>query len=157
MADKPEQNKKSSKLPRRTVSRIAAIQALYQSDMTGDNLEKIFADFAENPRKKGSNRIRMVDADWTFFEKLTRLAVEGRENLEAMIAENLSSDWTMERLDKVLKNVLVAGACEVLSFVETPAAVLIAEYVEIARGFFSGSEPEFVHGVLDTLIKKIRT
>ena len=37
-----------------------------------------------------------------------------------------------------------------------PARVVIDEYVELARAFFSEREPAFVNGALDSLARRLR-
>jgi len=44
---------------------------------------------------------------------------------------------------------LRAGAFELAGRPQTNIATIIDEYVELARGFFEGNEPGFIHAVLD--------
>jgi N utilization substance protein B len=68
----------------------------------------------------------------------------------------LASDWRLERVDSILRAILRAGAYELIGRQDIPAKVVIAEYVEISRAFFSGDEPGFVNAVLDKLARRKR-
>jgi N utilization substance protein B len=68
----------------------------------------------------------------------------------------LGGTWTVARLDRTARQILRAGVYELLARVDVPTAVIINEYVDVARAFFDGAEPGFVNGVLDTLGRSLR-
>jgi N utilization substance protein B len=51
---------------------------------------------------------------------------------------------------------LRAGAWELKMRPTTPIGAIVSEYVELARGFFEGKEPGFVHAVLDHAAPTLR-
>ena len=51
----------------------------------------------------------------------------------------------MERIDAVARAILRSGAAELEQRTDIPVAVVIDEYVEIAKAFFDGPEPGFVN------------
>jgi transcription antitermination protein NusB len=56
----------------------------------------------------------------------------------------------------LLRVILIAGAWELTRNLETPAPILIAEYVGVANGFYGGPEPGLMNGVLDRLARNAR-
>jgi len=52
--------------------------------------------------------------------------------------------------------ILRAGAFEILERKDVPVAVIVTEYVEIARAFFENDEPKLVNAVLDRIAKQVR-
>ena len=62
----------------------------------------------------------------------------------------------MERLGTVVRALMRAATCELAACPDVPARVIINEYVELARAFFSGREPAFVNGALDSLARRLR-
>ena len=62
----------------------------------------------------------------------------------------------MDRLEALLRAVLRAGGFELLARPETPAKVVINQYVDVAHAFFGRGEPGFVNGVLDRLAHQLR-
>jgi N utilization substance protein B len=51
---------------------------------------------------------------------------------------------------------LRAGGFELAARPQTSIGTIIDEYVELARGFFEGNEPGFVHAVLDHAAPRLR-
>jgi N utilization substance protein B len=68
----------------------------------------------------------------------------------------LAPDWSLPRLEVVLRAVMRAGAYELLARLEVPARVVLNEYVDIAHAFFAGKEPKLVNGVLDRIGHRLR-
>lgn len=63
----------------------------------------------------------------------------------------------MDRLDATARAILRAGAFELIAAPEAPFEVVIDEYVEIAKSFFEGPEPGFVHAALDGIAIDVRS
>ena len=82
---------------------------------------------------------------------LVRGTAARQEELDRVIAEALTPDWPLERLERVLRAILRAGAYELLARPDVPAAVVISEYLDIGHAFFAGKEPGLINGVLDRL------
>ena len=51
---------------------------------------------------------------------------------------------------------LRAGVFELLERKDVPIAVIVTEYVEIAKAFFEDEEPKLVNAVLDRIAKQVR-
>ena len=139
---------------RRTQARIAAVQALYQLGATDAVPDDVVDEFHLHRMREAGPA---AAADKALFEEIVRGACGDRAALNRMIAESLSENWALERMDRVLVALLNAGAWELLGRAETPARVVIAEYVNVARVFFDKREPAFVNGVLDRLARTLRS
>ena len=85
-----------------------------------------------------------------------RNAAAARADLDAAIDEALTPDWPIDRLDRVIKAILRAGCFELRDRADVPPRVVISEYVDVAKAFFSGKEPGLVNGVLDRLARRFR-
>ena len=150
----------------RTASRLAAVQALFQSDQIGDTAETVIDQFVRHrlgdlPGPDGATRGgfedgRVPDALVPLFARIVRAAVTGQETIDRMIADTLPADWPLARLDPVLRAVLRAGAAELAMADGPPAKVVINEYLDVAHGFFSGEEPRMANGVLNRLARLLR-
>jgi N utilization substance protein B len=73
-----------------------------------------------------------------------------------VIRSGLTEDWPLSRLDATLRAILRAGAWELSAKKDVPVAVVVNEYVDVARAFFDGEEPKIVNAVLDRLARKYR-
>ncbi|HTW26225.1 MAG TPA: transcription antitermination factor NusB [Acetobacteraceae bacterium] len=146
---------------RRTASRLAAVQALFQSEQGGESAEAVIDQFVRHrlgapPGSDGYEEGRVPDAEAPLFARIVRGAVQQQERLDRMVAEALPESWPMARLDPVLRALLRAGAAELAMPDGPPSRVVISEYLDVAHGFFTGDEPRMVNGLLDTLAHRLR-
>ena len=83
--------------------------------------------------------------------------VNRQKQLDPVLRNALTDDWPLSRLDSTLRAILRAGAYELTSIKDLPPAVVISEYVDIARAFYEeGEEPRMVNAVLDRIAKSLR-
>lgn len=143
----------------RTGARVAAIQALFQSDQSGESAEAVIDQFVRHrlgPDGGGFEEGRVPTVDVPLFTQIVRGVARQGDTLDGMVAAHLAREWTVQRLDPVLRALLRAAAFEFSSASEPPARVVINEYMDIAHGFFGGEEPRFANGVLDALARHLR-
>jgi transcription antitermination protein NusB len=137
---------------KRSLARLAAVQALYQIDLNDTPAETVIAEL----RERGEDEEGFGEADDALFADIVHGAIANRDDLDALLNEMLAPDWTLARLEVVLRAVLRAGAYELLARLEIPARVVLNEYIDIAHAFFSGKEPKLVNGVLDRVGHRLR-
>jgi N utilization substance protein B len=145
----------------RTASRVAAVQALFQSEQGGENPETVIDQFVRHRLGElegdgGFEEGRVPDAQVPLFTRIVRTAVSEQDRLDGIIAGALPAEWPMSRLDPVLRAVLRAGGAELAMEDGPPARVVINEYLDVAHGFFTGEEPRMVNGLLDRLARELR-
>jgi transcription antitermination protein NusB len=141
---------------KRSVARLAAVQALYQVDLSGANPKPVIAEFVKHRLGREVEGDNYGEADTALFTEVVKGTIERQAELDRAISEVLTPDWPLARLETVLRAVLRAGAYELLACPETPAPVIINEYLDIAHAFFAGKEPGLVNGVLDRLARGLR-
>lgn len=150
----------------RTAARVGAVQALFQSEQSGESAEIVIDQFlrhrlgqlkgADPVRADGFDEGRVPDADARLFGTIVRTAVARQDLLDRLIAENLPADWPFARIDPVLRAVLRCGGAELSMEDGPPPRVVINEYLDVAHGFFDGDEPRMVNGLLDRLARILR-
>lgn len=138
----------------RTAARLAAIQALYQIDMEPTAATIVVRQFI-NHRFSDSDKFQFQNPDKKLFEMIVLGVCEKQENLNGLIEKVLATGWTLERLETVVRSILRAAVFELTEHPDTPKAVIINEYVNITKSFYSGQEPSFVNACLDTLAKQL--
>jgi N utilization substance protein B len=99
---------------------------------------------------------RVPDAEVPLFSRVVRAAVRQQDTIDRMLSESLPPEWKLERLDPVLRAVLRAAGAELAMTDGPPARVVINEYLDIARGFFTGGEPGMANAVLDRMARLLR-
>ncbi|WP_426957617.1 transcription antitermination factor NusB [Muricoccus radiodurans] len=145
----------------RTGARVAAVQALFQAEAGGESPEAVIDQFVRHRigtlgSDAGFEDGRVPQADVPLFGKIVRGVAKNAETIDATISAHLSASWSLDRLDPVLRALLRAAAAELWGGTDTPARVVINEYMDIAHGFFDGEEPRFANGVLDSLARRMR-
>lgn len=143
----------------RHISRLAAVQALYQMEVAGTGVEAVIREFTEHRfgrDPEGEQGAPLADADEAFFAELTRGVVAEQKAVDAAIVRRLAKDWRLERLDATVRAILRAGVYELLRRTDVPTEVVIDEYVTLARSFFEQTEPGFVNGALDAVAQDAR-
>ncbi|MBT3395873.1 MAG: transcription antitermination factor NusB [Alphaproteobacteria bacterium] len=146
----------SNDLPNpRSASRLAAVQALYQVELGGGVAEDIFEGFLDIHQGAALDGPDSAPADREFFRMLAQGVSDQIVAVDRALTNSLQNQ-TVERLDAILRAVLRVGAYELMSQAETPARVIISEYLDIAHAFFAGSEPKLVNGVLDNIAQGLR-
>lgn len=149
----------------RSVARLAAVQALYQMEVSHAGAEAVIREFSEHrfdrslPQDHEADRDDdqpLAAADEGFFADLVRGVVEHQKEIDSAIARRLAKDWRLERIDATVRAILRAGAFELTHRRDVPTEVAIDEYVELAKSFFEGAEPGFVNGALDGVAQDVR-
>ncbi len=142
---------------RRSIARLAAVQALYQLEANPEaEPEMVVREFARHRFGQEIDGDRLGEADPVLFADIVRGVAGDRERLDADISAVLVEDWPLARLDAVLRAILRAGAYELARRPDVPPRVAISEYTAIAYAFFTGKEPGLANGVLDRLGRTLR-
>jgi N utilization substance protein B len=140
----------------RSVARLAAVQALYQMEVSNIGVEHVIREFAEHRFDRDVEGVTLAEADEAFFAELVRGVVAEQARIDAAIARRLAANWRLERLDATVRAILRAGAYELARRPDVPTEVVIDEYVELAKSFFEDTEPGFVNGALDGVARDVR-
>ena len=73
--------------------------------------------------------------------------------IEEKISENLKKDWKIERISKINLVLLKLAIYEIL-YTETPFKVVINEVVELAKKYGDDTSPNFINGILASIVKE---
>jgi len=125
-------------------AREAAVQALYQWDMLGCDIDGLNAEFMENTQRKA------LDQDYL---KTVLTGIEANLTvIEKAIAPFIDRD--LSKVDPIERSVLRLGVYELLFHRKVPANVIINESIELAKTFGSDHSYKFINGTLDKLAKE---
>ncbi len=140
---------------RRRAARFGAVQALYQAEMSGQDIELVTAEFQAVRLVDLLEPLELddpapaVDRDW--FERLAKGTFNAIDELDRRIEQTLSSGWSLNRLGYLLRAFLRAGAFELFHCPDVPSKVVINEYLELAHAFLEKDDTGFLNAVLDRL------
>lgn len=163
----PRKKKSTGDAPKpRTVSRMAAVQALYQMDLAGTDAGDVIEQFTAatvKPRQpeadddgEAESLTSLEGGDVTFFADVVKGVVRRQREIDPLVDQQLRTGWRLVRVDSILRAILRGGVFELLERSDVPARVTINEYINIAKAFFEADEPKVVNGVLDRIAHKVR-
>ncbi len=138
----------------RGAARLAAVQALYQMDMSGAGVLETAAEYETFRLGKEIDGETYLAADAQWFRAILAGVVREQTQLDPIIRESLVEGWPLSRLDATLRALLRAATFELLHRPDVPVAVVVSEYLDIAYAFFDDSdEPRMVNAVLDRIAR----
>jgi len=141
---------------RRAGARLAAVQALYQMEQTGQSARSVIADFMEDRLGLNDEGEPVEEADPDLFRAIVDGVVDSQETIDGAIMKRLAKGWKIERLDATSRAILRAAAFELMFDPGLPSQIVLDEYVSLAHAFFDGAEPKFINGLLDSVARDIR-
>ena len=141
---------------KKSMARLALIQALFQIEFNQGSSKTVLDEFLNMRRDEEVDGLNIAAMDQKLFIELYKGICQERELLDDMLVSVLDKSWPIHRLDPLLRLVMVAGAYEIQQRAETPAKVIISEYVDVAHAFLGDKETAMVNGVLDRLAHSLR-
>jgi len=127
-------------------ARRAAVQALYQWDLTKQAAQDIESAFSQIHD--------MQNVDRKYLKQILTSVPEIEGELEQAITPFIGRDF--DTLDPVEKAILRLGAYELKFRSDVPTKVVLNEMIELAKTFGSDHSYKFVNGVMDKLAKELR-
>jgi N utilization substance protein B len=137
----------------RRIARERALQALYQLDAPGgpsvkDALEAAWASGEEGAPAPAADEMKQ------FALELVD-GVRGKlAELDAKIEQH-STNWRVDRMSRIDRNVLRLGAYELEFRPDVPKKVALNEAVELGKKYGSEESSAFINGLLDKLAQGI--
>jgi N utilization substance protein B len=141
---------------KRGAARLAAVQALYQMDLAGSGVLEVAAEYEAFRLGKEVDGAVYREADPQWFRIILAGVVENQKLVDPAIHQALTDDWPLSRLDSTLRAILRAGVYEIMKRDDVPLAVIVSEYVDIAKAFYGEDEPKLVNAVLDRVARRLR-
>lgn len=140
----------------RTSARLAVVQALYQIEITDISLEDVIAQFAASRLRQADAEHNFGPADEALFQRILTGVRENEDEINALLASILSKEWSLGRLESILRAIVRAASHELMAMPDVPRKTVINEYVDVTHAFFADKEPGFVNTVLDQVASKVR-
>ncbi|GLT02212.1 N utilization substance protein B [Sphingobium jiangsuense] len=140
----------------RSAARLAAVQALYQKEMEGTPLPVLLTEFHNHRLGATIEDVTYAEAEVSFFDDVVSGVDARREEIDGRISARLSKGWSLDRLDRPMRQILRAGTYELIARIDVPTGTVISEYVDVAKAFYDKREAGFVNGLLDAVAKDVR-
>lgn len=138
----------NSTIDRRTKARELAMQALCQLDVQGGDVLPWLGRFFRE-QTDDSMTIQLAE-DWTRGTWQNQSSCD--EHLGASAAK-----WKLSRMSQVDRSILRLSVYQLQFCLDIPGKVIVNEAIELAKKYSTEQSPRFVNGVLDTLLRQIRS
>jgi N utilization substance protein B len=128
-------------------ARRLAMQAIYQWQMTGDDVSTIETQFAEE------NGMTSVDAD--YFRELLYGSTGDTSEIDKLLEKYM--DRVVSSVDPVERAILRMACYEFLKRLDVPYRVVLNEAVTLTKKFCAAKSHTFINAVLDKVAHETRT
>ena len=122
------------------------MQAIYQWQMTGDNISDIKQQFVEENN--------MAKLDPKFVSEMVSGVASSISELDPLLEKYMSR--SVESVDPVERSILRLAAYEFINRFDVPYRVVINEAIEMAKSFGATDGHKYVNGILDKLAPRLR-
>ena len=127
-------------------ARRAAVQALYQWDITQQRAQDIESSFAQIHD--------MLNVDRKYLSETLKKIPAVEDELEDAISPVIGREF--KTLDPIERAILRLGVYELKFRSDVPTKVVLNEMIELAKVFGSDHSYKFINGVMDKLAKTLR-
>jgi transcription antitermination protein NusB len=129
---------------KRSTARRLAMQAIYQSEISGIDidlsLENLFeGDVTEDAKK--------------FATHLARGVQTNKASLDKKVSE-LSKNWSIDRISIINMSIIKLALYELTYEKDTPRPVIINEALELAKRYSDEESAKFINGILGSAVVK---
>ncbi len=130
----------------RTTGREAALQMLFALEAGNGSAERVITHYW-----------RLTPGDPEGHEYADEVVRGVADELAAVdeAIKKASTNWRIERMARVDRNVLRLGAWELVHSTDVPRAVILDEAVELAKSYGTEESSAFVNGVLNRIAETL--
>ena len=130
----------------RSIMRELAFKLIYETEMQKQLDQNQLEIFFEN------NEIE--DEEVKLYLRDIRVGIEiEKEEIEGLISKNLKNNWSLERISKINLSLIKIAIYEML-YKNLPYKVAINEVVELAKKYSDENAPQFINGILASIVKE---
>ena len=130
----------------RSLMRELAFKLIYETEMQKQLDPNQLEIFFEN------NEIENEEAKLYLRDIRVGIEVE-KEEIENLITKNLKNNWSLERISKINLSLIKIAIYEML-YKNLPYKVAINEVVELAKKYSDEAAPQFINGILASVVKE---
>ena len=154
MTDTEQDKRRPKSVRRRSASRLAAVQTLFQSKSSKIPVTDIVPQFQDHFLPELLKEFEIDRIDTEHYTTLVFNATDRGAEIDDTITPLLKDSWTVDRLGLVERATIGAAMIELSETPHVPARAVITEYTAIADS--CGGDSDFVNAILDKLARRFR-
>ncbi|MBF0107786.1 MAG: transcription antitermination factor NusB [Magnetococcales bacterium] len=128
-------------------ARELTLQALYQSDITGEHIRHAVEQLSEE--------IQAGHVDMDYFQRIASGTWNRIEDLDQRISQ-ATDNWSMHRIAAIDRNILRLAVFELMTQPDLEIGIIINEAIILSKRYGDKKSSAFVNGVLDRLAREVR-
>lgn len=140
----------------RRKGRILAFQAVYSWDVTQSSLEDLLSfSWTKSETETVAEEADALDPQDSkvFASLIIAGTIEHISEIDKLIEEHLSANWSKDRINKVTLAILRTSIYELVYVSESQTGIVIDEAVNIAKEYGTDDSYKFINAVLDKIGK----
>ena len=134
---------------KKTASRICSTQVLYETSFLLNDIDVIIKSYMENYLISVLSSLDIKSFDEILFNTIVKGVFENLIKIDQIISNNLSKDWSLQRLSKTEISVLRLATFELCFQKKFNKITIINEYISIIEVF--GGNANFANGILENI------
>tara|TARA_Y100000589_G_C27114901_1_gene613807 strand:- start:725 stop:1183 length:459 start_codon:yes stop_codon:yes gene_type:complete len=148
---------KSCDYKKNTISRLFAIQALFQMEANGKSYNTIKKELKETFYLQQIQGSKILMPNYLLSQRIIENAAKNQIKIDTKINMAFNNAWNLKTIDTTLRAILRAASAEYLNK-KTPKKVIMSEYVAITGTFYpNGKEQKLVNALLNKIIRDPQT
>ena len=148
---KLKENIRHISIRKKTASRICSLQVLYSFSVLKNDLDLLIYNYVENYLPDVLEELNLKNLDYQLFETIIKGVYNNLLKIDEIISNNLSRNWSIDRLSQTEKTVLRLATYELLFEKKFTRLTIMNEYISIFEVF--GGNADFANGILDNISK----
>ncbi len=138
-----------------TISRLFAVQALFQMEANGKSYGIIKRELKEPFYMQQIQGTEILKPNYSLAQRIIEKAAKNQVKIDNKINMAFNNPWNLKTIDTTLRAILRAASAEVLNK-KTPKKVIMSEYVSITETFYpTGREKKLVNGLISKIIEDL--
>ena len=139
-----------------TISRLFAIQALFQMEANGKSYNTIKNELKETFYMRQIQGSEILEPNYLLSQRIIEQAAKNQIKIDTKINMAFNNLWNIRTIDTTLRALLRAASAESMNK-KTPKKVIMSEYVSITGTFYpTGQEQKLVNGLLNKIIEDLQ-
>lgn len=144
-----KENIRQVSIRKKTASRICAVQVLYESSFSLNNIDYIIKSYFKNYLDPILIDLNIKNIDEVLFHNIIKGVDKNIINIDEIITSNLAQKWSLDRLSKTEISVFRLAVYELCYEKNYTKKTVINEYISIFEVF--GGNTNFANGILENI------
>lgn len=137
-------------------ARLCAVQAYYQVGFNKRPFKEVVREFVNDYAGINFEGEELLKPDAAHFKSVVYGADERKLEIAPIIEANVKKGGDHKQLEPLLNSIVTCGTYELLSMQDIDSPIIINDYIEVTKAFYTDGEAGLVNGILDAISTVVR-